>query len=350
MLRGARAVARIDCRRNETLAGMLIAWLPPYNGFAELVLVILAAMALDALVGDPPWLYRVVPHPVAAIGRLIGALDARWNDAALGDEIRRRRGVKLAVAVAAGALALAWIVGYALGQLTWGWLLEALLASALLSFRGLYDHVRRVAVALDDGLGPAQTAVGHIVGRDPASLDEHGVARAAIESAAENFADGTVAPVVWYLLLGLPGLVAYKAINTMDSMIGYRSPRHEAFGAAAAKLDDAVNFGTSRLAGLVFVIAAAAVPGADAAGAWRAMRRDAPKHRSPNAGWPEAAVAGALGLAIAGPRRYGQRTVDDHWMGDGRRQAGAADVRRALALYLAAGALLALAVAFGAVL
>ena len=329
---------------------MLIAWLPPYNGFAELAAVILVAMALDVAIGDPPGLYRVVPHPVAAIGRLIGALDARWNDAALGDEIRRQRGVTLAIVVTAGAFALAWIVGYALGQISWGWLLEALLASALLSFRGLYDHVRRVAEALDDGLGPAQAAVGHIVGRDPASLDAHGVARAAIESTAENFADGTVAPVFWYLVLGLPGLVAYKAINTMDSMVGYRSPRHEAFGAAAAKLDDAVNFCSSRLAALLFVAAAAVVPGADAAGAWRAMRRDAPKHRSPNAGWPEAAVAGALGLAIAGPRRYGARVVDDHWMGDGRTQATAADLRRALALYLAAGAVLALAVAIGAVL
>ena len=329
---------------------MLIAWLPPYNGFAELVLVILMAMALDTLIGDPPWLYRVVPHPVAAIGRLVGALDERWNDPALGDEVRRQRGVTLAIVVTAGAFALAWLVGYALDQISWGWLLEALLASAMLSFRGLYDHVRRVAEALDDGLGPAQAAVGHIVGRDPASLDAHGVARAAIESTAENFADGTVAPVFWYLVFGLPGLVAYKAINTMDSMVGYRSPRHEAFGAAAAKLDDAVNFWSSRLAGLLFVVAAAAVPGADAAGAWRAMRRDAPKHRSPNAGWPEAAVAGALGLAIAGPRRYGARLVDDHWMGDGRTQATAADLRRALALYPAAGAALALAVAIGAVL
>ena len=329
---------------------MLIAWLPPYNGFAELVLVILMAMALDTLIGDPPWLYRVVPHPVAAIGRLVGALDERWNDPALGDEVRRQRGVTLAIVVTAGAFALAWLVGYALDQISWGWLLEALLASAMLSFRGLYDHVRRVAEALDDGLGPAQAAVGHIVGRDPASLDAHGVARAAIESTAENFADGTVAPVFWYLVFGLPGLVAYKAINTMDSMVGYRSPRHEAFGAAAAKLDDAVNFWSSRLAGLLFVVAAAAVPGADAAGAWRAMRRDAPKHRSPNAGWPEAAVAGALGLAIAGPRRYGARLVDDHWMGDGRTQATAADLRRALALYLAAGAVLALAVVIGAVL
>lgn len=324
---------------------MLIAWLPPYNGFAELVLVILMAMALDTLIGDPPWLYRVVPHPVAAIGRLVGALDERWNDPALGDEVRRQRGVTLAIVVTAGAFALAWLVGYALDQISWGWLLEALLASAMLSFRGLYDHVRRVAEALDDGLGPAQAAVGHIVGRDPASLDAHGVARAAIESTAENFADGTVAPVFWYLVFGLPGLVAYKAINTMDSMVGYRSPRHEAFGAAAAKLDDAVNFWSSRLAGLLFVVAAAAVPGADAAGAWRAMRRDAPKHRSPNAGWPEAAMAGALGLALAGPRRYDGREVADPWLGDGRRDAHGGDIHRALEVSLAAYAVLTASVA-----
>jgi len=316
---------------------MLIAWLPPYNGFAELVLVILMAMALDTLIGDPPRLYRVVPHPVAAIGRLVGALDARWNDPALGDEIRRQRGVTLAIVVTAGPFALAWLVGYALGQISWGWLLEALLASALLSFRGLYDHVRRVAEALDDGLGPAQAAVGHIVGRDPASLDAHGVARAAIESTAENFADGTVAPVFWYLVFGLPGLVAYKAINTMDSMVGYRTERHAAFGLVTAKLDDALNYIPARIAGGLIVAAAMFTPKGLSSQALKVMLRDGGKHRSPNAGRPEAAMAGALSVALSGPRQYNGQVMDEPWLGEEfSARIGAVEIRRALYLFVVA--------------
>jgi adenosylcobinamide-phosphate synthase len=178
------------------------------------------------------------------------------------------------------------------------------------------------------------------VGRDTEPLDEAGVARATIESLAENFSDGVVAPALWMLLAGLPGAAVYKAVNTADSMIGHRTPRHEAFGWAAARLDDLVNLPASRLSALLIVAAAAVSPRASAAEAWRAVRRDAARHRSPNAGYPEAALAGALGLALAGPRSYGGVEVADAVMGNGRRDAKAADIRAALALYWRADAIL----------
>jgi adenosylcobinamide-phosphate synthase len=165
------------------------------------------------------------------------------------------------------------------------------------------------------------------------------VARAAVESLAENFSDGVVAPIFWYCLLGLPGLCAYKAINTLDSMIGHRNPRYEAFGKCAARLDDLANLIPARIAGLFFVLAAAILPGADHRKAWRIMLCDARKHQSPNAGWQEAAVAGALDFALAGPRRYGKRLVEDHWMGNGRSKLDSDDIAKALNLYLLAGVL-----------
>lgn len=210
----------------------------------------------------------------------------------------------------------------------------AMLASTLLAQRSLYDHVARVADGLEQGgLVGGRKAVSMIVGRDPESLNEAGVARAAIESLAENFSDGVVAPAFWLGVGGLPGGALYKAINTADSMIGHKSPRHLAFGWAAARLDDLVNLPASRLTALLLTVAAALDRQADAGTAWRAVRRDARRHRSPNAGWPEAAMAGALGLRLAGPRVYGAIRVEDGWMGDGRAEATAADIRRALTLY-----------------
>lgn len=211
----------------------------------------------------------------------------------------------------------------------------ALLASTLLAQRSLHEHVARVAEGLEqDGIAGGRKAVSMIVGRDPESLDEAGVARAAIESLSENFSDGIVAPAFWLGLGGLPGGALYKAINTADSMIGHKSSRHLAFGWAAARLDDLVNLPASRLTALLLTVAAATLDRqADAGSAWRGVRRDAGRHRSPNAGWPEAAMAGALGLRLAGPRVYGAVRVEDGWMGDGRAEATAADIRRALALY-----------------
>jgi adenosylcobinamide-phosphate synthase len=181
--------------------------------------------------------------------------------------------------------------------------------------------------------------VRHIVGRDPMSLDEHGVARAAIESLAENFSDGVVAPVLWTILFGLPGLFVYKTANTLDSMIGHLSPRYRSFGWAAARLDDVLNLAPARLAALLIAAAALVTPQTSSGAALRIMLRDAGKHRSPNAGWPEAAMAGALGLALAGPRRYAERVVADPWIGDGRARAVPTDMFRALLIYVVACAL-----------
>jgi adenosylcobinamide-phosphate synthase len=196
-------------------------------------------------------------------------------------------------------------------------------------------------VALSQGLDAARTAVAHIVGRDPARLDAPGVARAAAESLAENFSDGVVAPMFWFALFGLPGLCAYKAINTLDSMIGQHNPRFEQFGKVAARLDDAVNWIPARLAGLILVAAAYLLPEAHARDAWQAVRRDAGKHRSPNAGWQEAALAGALGFRLAGPREYPDGPVDDAWMSDGHAELDAAALRASLRLYLVAGGVIA---------
>jgi adenosylcobinamide-phosphate synthase len=240
---------------------------------------------------------------------------------------------------ALGTILLATILPAAAIQATAGLLLTAILASSLLASRSLAQHVAAVAAGLCRSLPEARIAVSHIVGRDPETLDAPAVARAAIESLAENFADGVVAPAFWGCLAGLPGMAAYKAANTADSMIGHRTPRHERFGWAAARFDDLVNLPASRLAALWIVLAAAFSPGCSAADACRAVLRDARNHRSPNAGWPEAAMAAALGLRLAGPRTYGGARVDDAWMGDGRAAATAADIDAALRLYRRACAL-----------
>ena len=322
------------------LAAMIMTWLTGAGPAVDIWTILLLALALDGALGDPRWLYRALPHPVVLIGQVIAAAERRWNDADKPRGVRIRRGAALTGLMLLGAGVLGWAVSALLASFPAGWLMEALLASTLLAGRGLYDGVRAVARGLELGLDEGRAAVGHLVGRDPDSLDEAGVARAAIESAAENFCDGVVAPVFWYALFGLGGLAAYKALNTLDSMIGYRNPRFEAFGKAAARLDDAANWIPARLSGLVLAVAAVLLPGAHAAHAWRAMGRDAPRHRSPNAGWPEAALAGALGFALGGPRRYGDLQVADRWMGKGRRALNAHDIASALRLYLAANALL----------
>jgi adenosylcobinamide-phosphate synthase len=224
-----------------------------------------------------------------------------------------------------------------------GFGVAVLVVATLIAAGNLDQHVRAVAAALRaEGLAGGRRSIAKIVGRDPDALDQAAVCRAAIESLAENASDAVTAPALWFLVGGLPGIIAYKAVNTADSMIGHMSEHHRAFGWAAARLDDLVNLPASRLTGLMFVAAAALVPGASAPSAWQAYRRDARLHRSPNAGWPEAAMAGALGLRIAGPRVYGGVLVDDHWMGDGRAEVTAQDIDRALMIYRTAfgGALL----------
>ena len=286
------------------------------------------------------------------IGALIGAFERRWNRATVPPELRRMLGIAALLLVVGIVGAVAFIIERGLLMLPFGLIAAGVVGSTLLAQRSLHDHVRRVADALEQrGLAGGREAVSHIVGRDTSSLDEAGVARAAIESLAENFSDGVVAPAFWMIIAGLPGAAIYKAVNTADSMIGHRSPRYQAFGWAAARLDDLINLPASRLSALLITAAAAVTKGASASAAWRAVRRDARRHRSPNAGYPEAAIAGALGLALAGPRSYDGVRVDDAVMGDGRREAKVADIRAALELYRRAdGFLIAVVAALAAAL
>jgi adenosylcobinamide-phosphate synthase len=304
-----------------------------------LIGALLLALVVDWLIGDPPWLYRRLPHPVALIGRAVGGFEALWLDEEAQPATLRRRGALATLAVTSGSAAIGWALQILCLRVPLGWIWLGLLMSTLLAARGLARHVRAVADGLEGGLLDGRRAVAHIVGRDPESLDDPAVARAAIESTAENFSDGVVAPLLWGALLGLPGMLAYKAINTLDSMIGHRSPRFLHFGRSAARADDAVNWPAARLAALLILAVAFFLRRADARAGWRAVRRDARRHRSPNAGWPEAAMAGALGLKLAGPRRYGGELVEDAWMGDGRAAATPADIRRALRILAVACAL-----------
>jgi adenosylcobinamide-phosphate synthase len=306
---------------------------------ASLLGALLLALLVDGVAGDPPWLYRQLPHPVVLIGRAVDRLEALWLDEEAAPVTLRRRGMLAALAVTAGTAAIGWALQALCLRLPLGSLWLGVLMSTLLAARGLAQHVRAVADCLDRSLEDGRRAVAHIVGRDPESLDEHAVARAAIESTAENFSDGVAAPLFWGALFGLPGMLACKAINTLDSMIGHRSPRFLHFGRFAARLDDAVNWPAARLSALLILAAALFLRSADVQAGWRAMWRDARRHRSPNAGWPEAAMAGALGLRLAGPRRYGGELVEDAWMGDGRAAATPADIRRALGVLAAACAL-----------
>jgi adenosylcobinamide-phosphate synthase len=302
--------------------------------FSPLV-ILAAALVIEALAGYPLWLFRAIGHPVTWIGALIGTLDRLMNREEHSHQDRRRAGILALLTVLAvtsgGALVFAALCE-SLGGL--GLVPLAFAASALIAQRSLHEHVAAVAAGLEvGGLAGGRAAVAMIVGRNPESLDEAGVARAAIESLAENFSDGVTAPAFWLGVGGLQGIALYKAINTADSMIGHRNPRHESFGWAAARLDDLVNLPASRLtAGLI--IGAAAFDGlAPARASLDAVRRYARHHRSPNAGWPEAAMAGALGLRLAGPRTYGDAVVEDRWMGHGRAEATAGDIRAALRLY-----------------
>jgi len=299
------------------------------------LLLLIAGLAIDAVFGDMPALFRRIPHPVALAGGAVSAFERKLNRPKRSAAARRLRGIITVVALVAGSAAL----GLAIARLCRaagpaGTAVEAVLIGILIAQRSLFEHVAAVASGLaGGGLAAGRDAVRHIVGRDPDSLDAHGVARAAIESLAENYSDGVVAPAFWYLLLGLPGLFAYKMANTLDSMIGHRSARYRVFGWAAARLDDLLNLAPAPISGALLAAAAVFAPEARAGAALRIMLRDGRRHRSPNAGWPEAAMAGALDLALAGPRHYGGALVNDAWLGDGKARAEPADIVRALRLY-----------------
>lgn len=296
-----------------------------------LLFVLLAALVIDGVIGDPDWLWRRLPHPVVWIGRLIAWLDTSLNRPAWSARARKTAGVVALVILVALALALGSMLQTTLLSMPFGWIALAIIASILLAQNSLYSHVRAVAVALErEGLAGGRRTVAMIVGRDPEQLDTAGVSRAAIESCAENFSDGVVAPVVWFALLGLPGLIAYKAVNTADSMIGHKTERHQAFGWASARFDDLINLPASRLSAL-FIALAAPLAGGSTARALACVARDAGQHRSPNAGWPEAAMAGALDIALAGPRAYATYRVEDPFMNPtGDKAIGAREIRRAL--------------------
>ncbi|WP_306148666.1 MULTISPECIES: adenosylcobinamide-phosphate synthase CbiB [unclassified Roseibium] len=313
--------------------------------------LLLAALILDGIIGDPDWLWRRLPHPVVWIGKVISALDKTLNRKDWRVQTRRFTGIVTLLILLASSLALGFIIQEFAAKLPFGELLIVVIAAVLIAQKSLYEHVAAVRDGLQNyGLSGGRQAVAMIVGRDPNTLDEAGVSRAAIESCAENFSDGIVAPVFWFAVLGLPGLIAYKAVNTADSMIGHKNETYSDFGWASARFDDLINLPASRLSG-VFLALAAPLASGSIRKSFTAMVRDAEQHRSPNAGWPEAAMAVALGLALAGPRTYPGYTVDDPYMNaDGRRDATADDISRGLKVLVGAYGIEAALVLFLAVL
>ena len=292
----------------------------------------LLAWAIEAAVGWPDSVYRRIRHPVVWIGWLVSGLDRALNREHLGDGGRLSAGALAASTVVAAVWALAAAVTAVLPDGPAGIAAQALIAASLLASRSLYEHVAAVAQALGAGsVASAREAVAHIVGRNPDGLSEAGIARAALESLAENASDAVVAPLFWGVLLGLPGIAAYKAINTLDSMIGHRHARYERFGTFAARVDDAANWLPARLTAVLFALAAG--PNADA---WRVMWRDGRRHRSVNAGWPEAAAAGALGVRLSGPRRYGERRTAEPWLNAAAPDPDGQTLAAGLRLYLRA--------------
>jgi adenosylcobinamide-phosphate synthase len=298
----------------------------------EFAAAMVLALAIDGVMGWPGALHARIGHPVTWLGRLIGALDRRWNRDDGAFATRRLAGVAAALAVIALASGLAFVVQALIGP---GWrriLLTGILAWPFVALRSLHEHVAAVAKPLQGGdVAGARHAVSMIVGRDPTRLDQAGIARAAIESLAENTSDGVVAPIFWGALFGLPGIVGYKAVNTLDSMIGHRDARHEAFGWAAARIDDIANLVPARLTALLFALVSSRV-----SAALGCMWRDARNHRSINAGWPEAAVAGALSVRLCGPRVYHGEVAKEPWLNEGARDPAGEDVALALRLYVRA--------------
>ena len=286
------------------------------------------ALVLDALLGEPKWLWSRVPHPAVLMGKAVGYLDQRLNQGGS----RKAKGVLTAVALVIGG----WILGHVIAF--FGWLPTVLVAAMLLAQRSLADHVKDVADALRVSLGDGRRSVAKIVGRDTADMDEASVSRSAIESAAENLSDGVIAPAFWFLIAGLPGLLVYKAINTADSMIGYRTDTYRDFGWAAARFDDLLNWVPARITGVLIAVTHAGL------GAFSDIREDASLHRSPNAGWPESAMARALNVALSGPRIYDGQRQDYPFVHDfGRKNIDANDIDAAVsALWRSWGAMLAI--------
>jgi adenosylcobinamide-phosphate synthase len=309
--------------------------------YSHVLWVLCGALILDAIIGDPERIWRHWPHPVVWFGVAIDALDHALNRESWTFHQRRMAGVLALASLVAICVLAGVIIEIMLRLLPFGEWASALAASIFIAQKSLHLHVKRVQTALvEGGLDAGRQAVAMIVGRDVQALDEAGVSRASIESAAENFSDGVVAPAFWFALFGLPGLFVYKAVNTADSMIGHKTPQHAAFGWAAARCDDGLNLIPARFSGLLVVISAA-VAGGSIKRSLAVMVRDAHLHRSPNAGWPESAMAGALSLALGGPRAYPKEgQISAATFNEGaRREATADDIWRALRVLTAAGAM-----------
>lgn len=306
----------------------------------EILVVLVAALVLDRIVGDPDWLWRYLPHPVVLFGAMIGWCDRTFNRRHLGDDAVKISGVLVIAALLAWSLVCGFLLHLLFAHLgLFGMALETVLVAIFLAQKSLGDHVSRVASGLRcAGLEGGRRAVSMIVGRDPETLDEPAVCRAAIESLAENFSDGVVAPVFWYAVLGLPGLLAYKMLNTADSMIGHKSPKYLHFGWASARLDDLANLPAARLSIFLIAAGAAVTDGRRAAGnAIGTALRDHGLHRSPNSGWPEAAMAGALDVQLAGPRIYSGSLVNEPMInGAGRAVATVGDVEAGVSIFYGA--------------
>lgn len=304
----------------------------------------LLAWMLENVLGWPDWLYKRVGHPVAWLGHLVSVCDRVFNADGVPHWVRYSCGVVTVFISLAISIGLAVLISQVLPNSWWGFTIEALIASSLIATRSLYAHVSAVALPLRDGdLDHARCAVSMIVGRNTDQLNHAGIARAGLESLAENTSDGVVAPLFWGVLFGLPGLAAYKAINTLDSMIGHRKPRYQAFGGFAARVDDIANLFPARLTGIVFALASLKPS------AFSVMLRDAGRHRSVNAGWPEAAMAGALGVRLSGPRAYDAGVRNEPWLNADARDPNNSDLARGLMLFrrAMAGGMLLLALLFG---
>jgi adenosylcobinamide-phosphate synthase len=301
--------------------------------------ILLLAIVTDAILGDPKTIYRHIPHPAEIMGRLINLLDKHLNHPVDDIKTQRKHGIFATIII----LILAAIFGlglvYLLSLIPFGWILEALVLSTMIASRSLYQHVLAVATAMKTlSIEDARLAAGEIVGRDTENLDHHGVARAAIESLSENFSDGVIAPIFWAALFGLPGALTYKMLNTADSMIGHKNDRYLHFGWAAARLDDLANFIPARLSALILYLTAFIWGRNEAKRSWLAIRHDAKKQTSINAGYPEAAMAGALNLKLSGPRNYDDKKLESQWIGSVNEGSTAnavpEDISKGLTLYV----------------
>ncbi|MEL6686113.1 MAG: adenosylcobinamide-phosphate synthase CbiB [Pseudomonadota bacterium] len=304
----------------------------------------LFAWGIELVLGWPDWLFKRIRHPVVWFGALVSWSDNRLNRESWSHSVRYLMGAISTLSLVGVAIITAVGITWLLPDTGWGIGLEALIASSLIASRSLHSHVSAVERPLTmNDVETAREAVSMIVGRDPKQLDEAGIARASLESLAENASDGVIAPLFWGAIFGLPGLAAYKAVNTLDSMIGYKTDRHLAFGGFAARLDDVANFIPARLTGLLIAMAGLKIK------AFKIMLRDARRHRSPNAGWPEAAMAGALAVRLSGPRIYSDQSSAEPWLNEDARDPNASDIQAGLRLYRRAMALGAVALAVIAV-